>query len=69
MGIKELYIFYFYLKADNIIIPNLSINLHNMNEVFKMIQSHLYSKYNNSIEFSSNFNMLNNQEYFLVSFQ
>ena len=40
-----------------------------MSEVFKMIRSHQYSKYNNSIEFSSNFNMLNNQEYFLVSIQ
>ena len=40
-----------------------------MSEVFKMIRSHQYSKYNNSIEFSSNFNMLNNQEYFLVSVQ
>ena len=40
-----------------------------MSEVFKMIRSTKYSKYNNSIEFSSNFNMLNNQEYFLVSVQ
>ena len=40
-----------------------------MSEVFKMIRSHQYSKYNNSIEFSSNFNMLNNQEFFLVSVQ
>ena len=40
-----------------------------MSEVFKMIRSHQYSKYNNSIEFSSNFNMLNNQEYFLVFVQ
>ena len=40
-----------------------------MSEVFKMIRSHQYSKYNNSIEFSSNFNMLNKQENFLVSVQ